>query len=290
MPDDAWLADRFETHRAHLRAVARRMLGSASDADDAVQEAWLRLSRADTSEVDNLGGWLTTVVARISLDMLRSRASRREDHSDAELPDGVDMSIGDGPEHQAELADSVGAALVVVLDTLSPSERLAFVLHDLFAVPFDDVGAILHRSPNAAKQLASRARHKVHGTGPSADTDPARQRLVVDAFLAASRGGDFEALISLLAPDVVLRADAAAVRMGSPEELRGPAAVAGMFSGRALGAQPAMVDGGVGMVWIVGDRAKVVWDVVIDQGKIVAIDMIAAPDTLGDLDLTVLDG
>ena len=157
MPDDAWLADRFETHRAHLRAVAQRMLGSASDADDAAQEAWLRLSRADTSEVDNLGGWLTTVVARISLDMLRSRASRREDRSDAELPDGVDATIGNGPEHQAELADSVGAALVVVLDTLSPSERLAFVLHDLFAVPFEEVGAILHRSPNAAKQLASRA-------------------------------------------------------------------------------------------------------------------------------------
>src|SRR5437867_2446276 len=197
------LAERFEANRAHLRGVAYRMLGSLSDADDAVQEAWLRLSRADSASVDNLGGWLTTVVARVCLDMLRSRTSRREESLDAQVTEPI--ATGQAwidPEQEALLADSVGLALLVVLDALTPAERLTFVLHDMFAVPFDEIGAIVGRSSNAAKQLASRARQKVQGSGPAPDADPARQREVVDAFLAASRNGDFEALVALLDPDV----------------------------------------------------------------------------------------
>jgi RNA polymerase sigma factor (sigma-70 family) len=286
-----WLEDRFEAHRAHLQAVAYRMLGSRGEADDAVQEAWLRLNRSDASDIENLGGWLTTVVSRVSLDMLRSRASRREELAGAHLLDHIESpTAGSDPEHEALLADTVGSALLVVLDTLSPGERLAFVLHDMFAVPFDEIGAIVGRSSNAAKQLASRARHKVQGSGPGPEADPLRQREVVNAFLAASRNGDFDALVALLDPDVVLRADAAAVRMGSPEEVRGAAAVAGTFSGRALAAQPALIDGAVGVVWAVGGRPRVAWDFTIMHGKIVHIDMLAAPDSLDDLDLTVLDG
>ena len=267
------------------------MLGSSSEAEDAVQEAWLRLSRSDTSEIENLGGWLTTVVARVSLDMLRSRASRREQPSGAPLPDDIEgLAAGSDPEHEALLADTVGSALLVVLDMLSPAERLAFVLHDMFAVPFDEIGAIVGRSSNAAKQLASRARQKVQGSGPAPDADPARQREVVDAFLAASRHGDFDALVALLDPDVVLEADASAVQMGSPEETRGAAAVAGTFSGRALAAQPALIDGAVGVVWAVGGRAKVAWDFTLRDGKIVHIDMLAAPASLDALDLTLLEG
>jgi RNA polymerase sigma-70 factor (ECF subfamily) len=285
-----WLVDRFEAHRAHLRSVAYRMLGSPAEADDAVQEAWLRLSRSDASEIENLGGWLTTVVARVSLDMLRSRASRREDSSGAGLADHVDSSAAaSDPEDEALLVDAVGSALLVVLDTLRPAERLAFVLHDIFAVPFDEIGPILGRSSTAAKQLASRARHKVQGTGPAPDPDPARQREVVDAFLAASRGGHFDALVGLLDPDVVLEADAAAVRMGSPAELRGAMAVAGTFSGRALAARPALIDGVVGVVWAVDGQPKVAWDLTISHGRIVHIDMLAARDSLDGLDLTVLD-
>jgi RNA polymerase sigma factor (sigma-70 family) len=288
--DHGWLVDRFEAHRAHLRGVAYRMLGSPSEADDAVQEAWLRLSRSDASDIENLGGWLTTVVARVSLDMLRSRASRREQPAGGHLPDRIESRrAGSDPEHEAVVADTVGSALLVVLDTLSPAERLAFVLHDLFAVPFDEIGAIVGRSSNAAKQLASRARHKVQGSGPAPEADPTRQREVVDAFLAASRNGEFDALVALLDPDVVLQADSAAVRMGSPEEVRGASAVAGTFSGRALGAQPALIDGAVGVVWAVGGRPKVVWDFTIRQGKIVHIDMLAARQSLNDLDLTILD-
>ncbi|MGH9034549.1 MAG: sigma-70 family RNA polymerase sigma factor [Acidimicrobiia bacterium] len=285
-----WLADRFEAHRAHLRAVAYRMLGSRGEADDAVQEAWLRLSRSDPSGIANLGGWLTTVVARVSLDMLRARTSRREEPAGALLPDRMERpAAGSDPEDEALLADTVGSALLVVLDSLGPAERLAFVLHDVFAVPFDEIGAIVVRSPNAAKQLASRARHKVQGSGAVADADPVRQREVVDAFLAASRKGDFDALVALLDPDIVLQADATAVGMGSPEEVRGAAAVAGVFSGRALAAQPALVDGAVGVVWAVGGRARVVWDFTIEDGKVVHIDMLAAPASLDDLDLTILD-
>jgi RNA polymerase sigma factor (sigma-70 family) len=283
-----WLVDRFEANRAHLRAVAYRMLGSRVEADDAVQEAWLRLSRSDTSEIENLGGWLTTVVARVALDMLRSRASRREDLGSADLADNIESTARD-PEDEALLVDTVGSALLVVLDTLTPSERLAFVLHDIFAVPFDEIGPIVGRSSNAAKQLASRARHKVQGTNPAPDADPARQREVVDAFLAASRGGHFDALLALLDPAVLLQADAAAVRMGSPAEVRGAMAVAGTFSGRALAARPALIDGVVGVVWAVGGRPKVVWDLTIRDGRIVHIDMLAAPDSLDDLDVTILD-
>jgi RNA polymerase sigma-70 factor (ECF subfamily) len=288
MSEHDWLVDRFDAHRVHLRAVAYRMLGSPGEADDAVQEAWLRLSRSDANEIENLAGWLTTVVARVSLDMLRSRASRREEPAGAHLPDHV-ASLPDGtdPEYEALLADSVGSALLVVLDTLSPAERLAFVLHDMFAVPFDEIGVVMGRSPNAAKQLASRARNKVQGSEPP-DADPMRQREVVDAFLAASRGGDFDALVAMLDPDIVLVADSTAVQMGSPEEVRGAPAVAGTFSGRALGAQPALIDGAVGVVWVVGERPKVAWNFTITAGKVVHIEMIAAPESLADLDLTVL--
>lgn len=284
-----WVVDRFEAHRAHLRAVAYRMLGSRGEADDAVQEAWLRLSRSDASDIDNLGGWLTTVVARVSLDMLRARASRREEPAGADLPDRIGSRAPGSPEDEVLLADTVGSALLVVLDTLSPAERLAFVLHDMFAVPFDEIGGIVGRSPNAAKQLASRARNKVRGSDPVPDADPTRQRKVVDAFLAASRNGDFDALVALLHPDVVLRADAEAVRMGSPEEVRSAAAVAGTFSGRALAAQPALINGAVGVVWAVGGRLKVAWDFTIRDGKVVHIDMLAARDSLDELDLTILD-
>ena len=289
MTESQWLVDQFETHRAHLRAVAYRMLGSEVEADDAVQEAWLRLSRSDASEIENLGGWLTTVVGRVSLDMLRARA-RREEPAGARPSEPAERAQPDGgPEHEAVLADTVGAALLVVLDTLSPAERLAFVLHDVFAVPFDEIGAIVGRSSNAAKQLASRARNKVQGSDPVADADPGRQRAVVDAFLAASRNGDFDALVALLDPDIVLEADATAVQMGSPAQTRGAAAVAGTFSGRALAAQPALVDGAVGVVWAVEGRPKVVWDFTIAGGKVVHIDMLAAPTSLDDLDLTILE-
>jgi RNA polymerase sigma factor (sigma-70 family) len=288
--DNDWLADQFETHRAHLRSVAYRMLGSRGEADDAVQEAWIRLGRSDAGRIENLGGWLTTVVARVSLDMLRSRGSRREEPAGDRLADHGERAADPGsPEDEALVADSVGAALLVVLDTLNPAERLAFVLHDTFGVPFDEIGAIVGRSPDAAKMLASRARQKVRGSDPIVDADPARQRAVVNAFLAASRNGDFDRLVALLDPDIVMRADAAAVGMGSPEETRGADAVAGIFSGRALAAQPALVDGAVGVVWAVGGRPKVVWDFVIEDGKVVHIDMLAGSDTLDELEVVVLD-
>src|SRR5437763_6093184 len=235
MDTQDWLTDRFEAHRAHLKAVAYRMLGSASEADDAVQEAWIRLSRAGADDVANLGGWLTTVVSRVCLDMLRSRSARREEPIDTPVPEmGPGQAAPVDPEQEALLADSVGSALLVVLETLAPAERLAFVLHDLFAVPFDEIAAIVGRSPAAARQLASRARRRVQGATADPIADRARQRAVVDAFLAASRGGDFTALLALLDPDVVLRADEAAVRTGNiAAEVRGAAAVAETFAGRA---------------------------------------------------------
>jgi RNA polymerase sigma factor (sigma-70 family) len=285
-----WLAERFEAHRPHLRAVAYRMLGSASEADDAVQEAWLRLDRADTSGVDNLGGWLTTVVARVCLDMLRSRTSRREQPLGVHLPEPPGSHAdGNDPEQEALLAEGVGLALLVVLETLAPAERVAFVLHDMFAVPFDQIAPVLGRSPNATKMLASRARRRVQGAATVPDADLGRQRAVVDAFLAASRGGDFEALVALLDPDVVLRADRAAVRSGASRELRGAAAVAGAFSGRARFARPALVDGAVGAVWAPGGRPRVVFGFTITGGKIVEIDILADPERLRQLDLADLD-
>jgi RNA polymerase sigma factor (sigma-70 family) len=286
MDEGDWLARRFETHRGHLRAVAYRMLGSSSEADDAVQEAWLRLSRSDPGAVENLGGWLTTVVARVCLNMLQARTTRREEPVGQDLPDPV-RPDGDDPEQQALLAEGVGLALQVVLDTLTPAERLAFVLHDLFAVPFEEIAPILDRSPAAARQLASRARRRLQGA-PAPDTDRARQRAVVDAFLAASREGDFEALVSLLHPDVVLRADQAAVRAGADREVRGAAAVAGTFSGRARAARPALVDGAPGAVWAPGGRPRVVFGFTVADGRIVAIDLLADPEHLDALELTPL--
>jgi RNA polymerase sigma factor (sigma-70 family) len=285
-----WLAERFEAHRPHLRAVAYRMLGSASEANDAVQEAWLRLDRADASGVQNLGGWLTTVVARVCLDLLRSRSSRREDPLGAHLPDPtVSPREGTDPEHEALLAEGVGLALLVVLDTLTPAERLAFVLHDTFAVPFDEIAQILDRSPAAARMLASRARRRVRGAPGVADTDPTHQRAVVEAFLAASRGGDFQALVGLLDPDVVLRADAGVVALGTAGEVRGAAAVAGTFAGRARFARPALVDGVPGAVWAPGGLPRVVFAFTIRGGRIVAIDLLADPERLRRLDLAILE-
>jgi len=287
---DDWLATRFEQERGHLRAVAQRLLGSAGEADDAVQETWIRLTGVDPDTVDNLGGWLTTVVSRVALDMLRSRAARREHGAAPPAELAARPGTAGDPADEAELADSVGAALLVVLDTLSPAERLAFVLHDTFAVPFDEIAAILGRSPNATKQLAMRARAKVRGSAGPAAADPARQRAVVDAFLVAARSGDFAGLLALLDPEVDLRADGVAVGMGSPERIRGAEAVAGSFSGRARNARPALIDGGPGMVWVVGDRLRVAWEFVVEDGRIVAIDMLADPETLGGLVVTVLDG
>ena len=290
MDDHDWLAERFEAHRTHLRGVAYRMLGSLSEADDAVQEAWLRLARADTGGVENLGGWLTTVVGRVCLDMLRSRRSRREEPLDAHLPEQIVSREDRGdPEHEALLADSVGLALLVVLDTLAPAERLAFVLHEMFAVPFDEIAPIVGRSPNASKMLASRARRRVQEAATIPGTDLIRQRAVVNAFLTASRGGDFDALLAVLDPDVVLRADHAAVQAGASREARGAAAVATTFSGRAQAAQPALINGAAGAVWAPGGRPRVVIGFTIARGKIVAIDLVADPARLGRLDLAILD-
>jgi RNA polymerase sigma factor (sigma-70 family) len=290
MDEHDWLAQQFEAKRTHLRAVAYRMLGSLSEADDAVQEAWLHLSRSDTSGVANLGGWLTTVVARICLDMLRSRTSRREEPLDAHVPEQI-MSRAGGidPEYEALLADSVGLALLVVLDTLAPAERLAFVLHDIFAVPFGEIAPIVGRSPTATRQLASRARRRVRGAPTSGDADLARQREVVDAFLAASRAGDFDALLALLDPDVVFRADRAVVPAGASGEIRGAPAVAKQFSGRARLARPALVNGAVGVVVAPRGQLLMVLSLTITHGKIVAIDVVADPARLRQLDLAVLD-
>jgi RNA polymerase sigma factor (sigma-70 family) len=279
---DEWLTERFEENRAHLRAVAYRMLGSQSEADDAVQESWLRVSRADRSDVQNLTGWLTTVVARVCLNMLQSRKTRREE------PLGErDLSADDAdPEQQAVLADSVGVALLVVLDTLTPAERLAFVLHDTFAVPFDDIAPIVGRSPAATRQLASRARRRIQGS--RATSDHARQREVVKAFLAASREGDFAALLTLLDPDVVLRADAAAAQFGAVGGIQGADAVAAQFAGRARAARPALVGGTPGAAWAPGGAPRVAFRFSFSDRKIVAIDIVADPERLQDV--TLLDG
>jgi RNA polymerase sigma factor (sigma-70 family) len=290
MDEHDWLAERFEENRTHMKAVAYRMLGSLSEADDAVQEAWMRLSRSGTSGVENLGGWLTTVVARVCLDLLRSRESRREEPLGAHLPEPIVSPEDDAaPEHEALLGDSVGLAMLVVLETLAPAERVAFVLHDMFAVPFDEIAPIVGRSPAATRQLASRARRRVQGTATVPDVDLARRREVVDAFLAASRGGDFDALLAVLDPDVVVRADRAAVRMGASREVRGAAAVADTFSGRARAARPALVNGAVGLVWAPGGRPRVAFGFTITGGKIVEIDLVADPERLRRLDVAVLD-
>ncbi|HEX2313218.1 MAG TPA: RNA polymerase sigma factor SigJ [Thermomonospora sp.] len=290
MGGDDFLAERFEAHRGHLRAVAYRMLGSLSEAEDAVQEAWLRLSRSDTRDVDNLAGWLTTVVGRVCLDMLRSRTSRREEPLDLRLPDPI-VSRPDAvdPEDAALLADSVGLALLVVLETLAPAERLAFVLHDLFGVPFDEIAPIVGRSPAAARQLASRARRRVQGAAPVPDPDLGRQREVVDAFLTAARGGDFEALVSVLDPDVVARSDAGAMRPAAV--LRGAETVARQaltFARIADVARPALINGAAGVVAAVEGRPMSVMAFTVRDGRITAIDILADPERLERLDLKVL--
>jgi RNA polymerase sigma factor (sigma-70 family) len=285
MDDDA-LAREFETHRPHLRAVAHRMLGSLTEADDAVQEAWLRLHRSDTAAVDNLGGWLTTVVSRVCLDVLRSRTTRREEP----LGDRADQPAADSPEGEALLADSVGPALMVVLDTLAPAERLAFVLHDLFAVPFDEIATIVGRSPAAVRQLASRARRRVRGVEDSPDPGRHRREEIVRAFLAAAREGNFDRLLKLLDPDVVLRADTVAVAMGASPRLDGARAVAERFNG-ARAVRPALVDGVPGAIWAQGGTPRVVFAFSFtDDGRVVAIEQLADPERLDQLELEFLEG
>jgi RNA polymerase sigma factor (sigma-70 family) len=290
MDEREWLAERFEEHRTRLRAVAYRMLGSLSEADDAVQEAWLRLSRSDAGEIENLGGWLTTVVARVSLNLLRSRATRREDSFGVQIPDPiVDPADGTDPEHQALLADSIGLALIIVLETLSPAECLAFVLHDMFGVPFDEIAPIVERSPEATRQLASRARRRVQGERIDPDPDLDRQREVVDAFLAASREGDFAALLAVLDPDVVLRAD---FGRGETQEVRGAHAVASRaktYSQLDLVVHPALINGAVGSVSTRDGRPFSVGAVTVRDGKIVELDFLADPARLAQLDLKLLD-
>ena len=290
MSEREYLAEQFEEHRTHLRAVAYRMLGTLGEVDDAVQEAWLRLSRADDTGIDNLGGWLTTVVARVCLDLLRARSARREEPLGDHLPDPiVDARDGVDPEREALLADSIGPALLVVLDTLAPAERLAFVLHDMFAVPFDEIASILGRSPAAAKMLASRARRRVQGAATVAAADLARQRVVVEAFLAAARGGDFEGLLAVLDPEVVVRADPAAAPVGASREAHGAAAVAERalaFAWLAQFARPALVNGAAGVVVAPRGRLFSVMGFTIRGGRIVAIDILADPERLRRLDLT----
>jgi RNA polymerase sigma factor (sigma-70 family) len=288
-----YMAEQFEANRDHLRAVAFRMLGSVSEADDALQESWLRLSRSDSSGVENPGGWLTTMVARVCLDMLRSRRSRAEEPLSVRVPEPI-VSPEDGvdPEHEALLADSVGLALLVVLDTLAPAERLAFVLHDMFAVPYDEIAPMVERSPTAARQLASRARRRVQGAAPVPDPDLTRQREVVDAFFAAARDGDFEALVAVLDPDVVLRSDGGVVRPGASFVVHGAPAVAESalsFARLSPYVRPALVNGAAGVVVAPRGRPFSVLGFTVTGGKIVAIDGLADPTRLRELDLAVLD-
>jgi RNA polymerase sigma factor (sigma-70 family) len=294
MDEQDWLAARFEEHRPRLRAVAYRMLGSVSEADDAVQDTWLRLSRSDADAVENLGGWLTTVTARVCLNMLRSRKTRREEPFGPHVPEPIiDSVAGVDPEHEALLADSVGLALLVVLEMLSPAERLAFVLHDMFAVPFDQIAPIVDRSPEATRQLASRARRRVQGSAPVGDADPDQQREVVNAFLAAAREGDFDALVALLDPDVVLRADSGP---GLPEatlEVRGAAEVASRaltYARLQLLNRPVLVNGMPGMMSYRDGRPFSVGAITVRGGKIVEMDILADPERLAQLDLRAIEG
>src|SRR5215471_832229 len=293
MTEPDWLAEGFEQNRARLRAVAYRMLGSLAEADDAVQETWLRASRSDATGVDNLAGWLTTIVARVCLNALRSRRARREDPLGVHVPDPViGRADGTNPEDEALLADSVGLALQVVLDTLTPAERLAFVLHDMFDLPFDQIAPIVGRSPAMARQLASRARRRVRGADAHApDPDIARQRDVVDAFFAAAHCGDFDALVAVLDPDVVLRSDAGAARRGASVLVHGAAAVAGralMFAQPSILIRPALVNGAAGVVVTVGGRPVSVLGFTVSHGKITEIDVMADRDRLQRLDLAAL--
>ena len=290
MDEREWLAERFEEHRSRLRAVAYRMLGSLSEADDAVQEAWLRLSRSDSEAIDNLSGWLTTVVARVSLNMLRSRSTRREQPLDVHVPDPiVDPANGTDPEHEALLADSVGLAVLIVLETLTPPERLAFVLHDMFAVPFDEIAPIVDRSPDAARQLASRARRRVQGA-PAPDADLSEQWKVVEAFVAAAREGDFDALVAVLDPDVVLRADGGTT--GLSRVARGAETVARgaiMFRRMGLTMRRALINGTPGTVSFRDGKPFSVGAFTVRGGRVAALDILADPDRLAQLDLAVLE-
>jgi RNA polymerase sigma-70 factor (ECF subfamily) len=297
MAEHSSLAHQFEQSRGHLRAIAFRMLGSSTEADDAVQESWLRLSRSDVSSVDNLTGWLTTVVARVCLDMLRSRKARREEPLDLESPDALAEDDGDA-EHDLVMADSLGLALLLVLETLTPAERVAFVLHDMFDVSFDEIARIVDRSPVAARQLASRARRRVQGAASTESGDRTRQREVVEAFLAASRDGDFNALLALLDPQVVLRADrlaveasAARVAAGAPKlapEIRGREEVAGTFSGRAGAAQLALIDGVAGAVWAPGGRTRAAFTFTVEGGHISEMEIVYDPERIASLEIAIL--
>jgi RNA polymerase sigma factor (sigma-70 family) len=297
MDQGNWLAEQFEQHRARLRAVAYRMLGSPGEADDAVQEAWLRFSRADTSAVQNLGSWLTTLVSRVCLNILQTRRSRPESPLAEEVPEPAAAPSGADPEFEAILADSVGLALVVVLDTLTPAERVAFVLHDMFVVPFEEIAPIIGRSTQAARQLASRARRRVRGQQADRDGDRRRRSKLVDAFLAAARQGDFAALLAVLDPDVVLTADEAAVRMasarqahGAPrigEKIRGREAVAEVFAGRAAAAQAALIDGNPGAVWAAEGRARAAFVMRCSEGSIAEIVIVADPGRLRALKIVL---
>ena len=293
MPTPDWLAEQFEQHRAHLRAVAYRMLGSASEAEDAVQESWIRLGRTDVSAVENLRAWLTTVVSRVCLDMLRTRTSRREDPLDTHVPDPVITRADADPESDAMLADSVGLALLVVLEALEPAERLAFVLHDVFGMAFDEIAPIVDRSPAAARQLASRARRRVQSRAPDADHDVRQQRRVVDAFLAAVRNADFEALVAVLDPDIVLRADGGAAK-GMSRLMRGAEAVASQatsFSRLGLSSEIVLVNGNIGVVSRLPDgRVFSVVGFTIASGKVVEMDILADPERLSRIDLSAIEG
>ncbi|MET9382813.1 sigma-70 family RNA polymerase sigma factor [Streptomyces sp. NPDC002928] len=293
MTEHILAAERFEADRAHLRAVAYRMLGSLSEAEDAVQEAWLRASRADVGDVGNVTGWLTTVVGRICLNMLRSRRTRREETLHVQVTDpALRPRDGGDPEEEALLADSVGVALLVVLDTLAPAERLAFVLHDMFAVPFDAIGPLIERTPATTRQLASRARRRVKGAAPAATPDLTRQRAVVDAFLAATRGGDFDALVSLLHPDVVLTADRFVVPTPEPVVVSGSHTVAKgamAATGRALFTGPALLDGGVGLAMAPQGRLRLVLAFTVTEDGITEIDVIADRERLDGIEVAVLD-
>jgi len=285
MDEKDFLARQFDNHRGHLRAVAYRVLGSAAEAEDAVQETWLRLARTDAAGIDNLGGWLTTVVARVCLDVLRVRKSRREEPMGAGIPE---LASEEATDQEAILADSVGIALLVVLNKLKPAERVAFVLHDMFDLPFEEIAPIVGRSPAAARQLASRARRRVQGARPDSELDAARRREIVDAFLAASKSGDLKGLLRVLDPDVVLRADAVAVRMGGQPEIRGADAVAATFKGRAQAAKPALIDGALGLAVAFHGQLRIVLRLTFAGGKIAGIEALADPERLKQLAVTPL--
>ena len=290
MDESQWLAERFEADRTHLRSVAYRMLGSLSEAEDAVQEAWLRLSRSGTGEVENLGGWMTTVVARVCLDMLRSRRSRREEAFADYAPEPVASGqAAIDPEQEALLGDSVGLALLIVLDRLSPAERVAFVLHDTFGIPFEEIAPVVGRNADATRQLASRARRRVRGATVGSEADLDRQRDIVDAFRAATREGDLDRLLALLVPEAVVRSDAAAVRLGAAPEMRGAPAVAEFFKGRARGADRAVVGGAPGLAWAPGGETRVAFVFTLVGDRIAGIELVADPAHLEELAVEILD-